>query len=74
MRSEEHEMLPNEIRAHLLELAHERLAAEAFGMRAGGAYMTDLDEEIALYRHALIGASVTEIAVLCGVLFGRNQG
>ena len=67
-------MSPNEIRAHLLELADERLVAEALGMRADGAYMTDLEEEIAVYRHALLGASVTEIAVLRGVLFGRDYG
>jgi hypothetical protein len=71
---EEHEMSANEIRSHLLELAHERLTAEALGMRAGGAYMTDLEAEIAIYRHALVGASVTEIAVLRGELFGRNYG
>jgi hypothetical protein len=67
-------MSPSEIRAHLRELAQERHAAETLGMRAGGAYMTDLEEEIATYRHALIGASVTEIAVLRGVLFGRDHG
>jgi hypothetical protein len=67
-------MSPSEIRAHLLELAQERRAAEALGMCAGGAYMTDLEGEIATYRHALIGASVTEIAVLRGVLFGRDHG
>jgi hypothetical protein len=67
-------MSPNEIRAHLLELADERLVAEVLGMRADGAYITDLEEEIAVYRHALLGASVTEIAVLRGVLFGRDYG
>jgi hypothetical protein len=67
-------MRPNEIRAYLLMLAEERLAAEVLGMRADGAYMTDLEQEIAAYRHALVGASVTEIAVLRGVLFGRDQG
>jgi hypothetical protein len=36
--------------------------------------MTDLEQEIAAYRNALAGASVTEIAVLRGVLFGRDQG
>jgi hypothetical protein len=72
--SEEQPMLTNEIRAHLRALADERLAAEALGMRADGAYMADLDEEIATYRHALVGASVTEIAVLCGELFGRQVG
>ena len=67
-------MLSSEIRAHLLDLAHERLAAEALGMRADGAYMTDLEEEIATYRHALVGASVTELAILRGELFGRQFG
>jgi hypothetical protein len=67
-------MLPSEMRAHLLELAHERLAAEAVGLRADGAYMIDLEEEIATYRHALVGASVTELAILRGELFGRQFG
>jgi hypothetical protein len=67
-------MRPNEIRAHLLMLAEERRAAEVRGLRADGAYMTDLEQEIAAYRHALVGASVTEIAVQRGVLFGRDQG
>ena len=67
-------MSPNEIRAHLLQLADERLVAEAVGMRAGGAYMTDLEEEIAACRRALVCASVIEIAVLRGVLFGRDFG
>ena len=43
-------------------------------MRADGAYMNDLEDEIAVYRRALVGASVTEIAVLRGLLFGRDQG
>ena len=67
-------MLVQEIRAHLVALTDERLAAEALGLRADGAYMADLEEEIAVYRHALVGASVTETAVLRGVLFGRDQG
>ena len=67
-------MRPEAIRAHLLALAEERRTAEVLGMRADGAYMTDLEQEIAAYRHALVGASVTEIAVLRGVLFGRDQG
>jgi hypothetical protein len=67
-------MSTKEIRAHLVDLADERQAAEALGMRPGGAYMTALEQEIATYRHALIGASVFEIAVLRGVLFGRDYG
>jgi hypothetical protein len=74
MRRKEREMSLKEIRDHLVELADERVAAEALGMRPNGAYMTDLEHEIATYRHALTGASVTEIAVLRGVLFGRDQG
>ena len=67
-------MRPNEIREHLLALAEERWAAEVLGLRGDGAYITDLEQEIATYRHALVGASVTEIAALRGVLFGRDQG
>jgi hypothetical protein len=74
MRGEEHEMSTKEIRTHLFELAEERLAAEALGVRADGAYMTDLEEEIATYRHALVGALVTELAILRGELFGRQFG
>jgi hypothetical protein len=72
--SEEPPVQPDEIRAHLLALAHERSAAERLGLRADGAYMADLEEEIAAYRHALVIASVTEIAVLRGVVFGRELG
>jgi hypothetical protein len=67
-------MLLDQIRARLLELADERVAAEALGVRGDGAYMTDLKEEIAAYRRALVGVSVTEIAVLRGQLFGRDEG
>ena len=67
-------MSSSEIRAHLLVLAHERLVAEEIGMRPGSAYMTDLESEIAAYRDALVGAAITDIAVLYGELFGRNFG
>jgi hypothetical protein len=53
------DMSSTEIRTHLLVLAHERLVAEEIGMRPDGAYMADLEHEI---------------AVLCGELFGRNFG
>jgi hypothetical protein len=36
--------------------------------------MDDLDSEIVAYRLALVGASVTEIAVLRGELFGHQVG
>jgi hypothetical protein len=70
----EYHMSPVEIRAHLLELAHERVAAEDFGLTADPAYMADLEAEVFEYRLALVGALVTEVAVLRGELFGRNVG
>jgi hypothetical protein len=67
-------MSPTEIRAHLLELAQERIEAERAGLSDNDAYMADLEDEIVIYRRALVGASVTEIAVLRGELFGRQFG
>jgi hypothetical protein len=67
-------MSSTEIRAHLLELAQERVVAESVGLSANEAYMADLEEEIAAYRLALVGVAVTEIAVLRGELFGRQFG
>jgi hypothetical protein len=67
-------MSSSEIHARLIELAHERVAAEHAGLGGNRAYMTDLEDEIATYRLALTGAAVTEIAVLRGALFGRQFG
>ena len=63
-----------EIRAHLQELAQERMAAEAAGLAADADYMADLESEVIEYRRALVGAVVTEIATLRGELFGPNIG
>jgi hypothetical protein len=67
-------MSSTEIRARLIELADERVAAERAGLARNRAYMTDLEDEITAYRLALTGAAVTEIAVLRGELFGRQFG
>jgi hypothetical protein len=67
-------MSSTEIRAHLMELTRERLEAESHGLSANRAYMADLDEEILIYRAALGGARVTDVAVLYGLLHGRNLG
>ena len=67
-------MSSTEIRAHLLELAQERIEAERAGLSANAAYMADLEDEIVTYRRALVGAYVTEIAVRRGELFGREFG
>jgi hypothetical protein len=67
-------MSPIEIRAHLFELALERVEAEHHGLSSNDEYMADLEAEILTYRLALVGAQVSEIAVLHGELFGRNFG
>jgi hypothetical protein len=67
-------MSTTEIRAHLIDLAQERLEAERAGLTADKAYMADLEQEIATYRAALVGLVVTEIAVFRGQLFGRDVG
>jgi hypothetical protein len=63
-----------EIRAHLIALAEERIAAEEAGLTADPAYMADLESEVVEYRLALVGAIVTEIAVSRGELRGRYFG
>jgi hypothetical protein len=70
----EHQMSCTEIRARLIELAGERIAAERAGLAGNEAYMADLEDEIAAYRVALTGAAVTEIAVRRGELFGPQYG
>jgi hypothetical protein len=67
-------MLPSEIRARLLQLVQERLAAEDAGLTEDPAYMADLEDEVAVCRAAYVGAAVTQIAVLRGELYGRNAG
>lgn len=67
-------MLSSEIRARLIELAYERVAAEHAGLGGNRSYMDDLESEIVTYRLALVGTAVTEIAVLRGELFGRQFG
>jgi hypothetical protein len=63
-----------EIRAHLGRLRIERLEAKFAGLGECQAYMTDLDDEIAVTSSAFVGTAVTEIATLRGELFGRQLG
>ena len=67
-------MSSTEIRAHLLELSQERVEAERAGLSADPVYMADLEAEVHTYRLALVGALVTEIAMVRAELFGRNFG
>ena len=68
------DMYASEIRAQLELLHLERLNAESVGLTTCEAYMHDLAEEISECRAALVGASVTEIAVARGELYGRLVG
>jgi hypothetical protein len=57
-------MYASEVRQHLMLLGEERVLAHEAGLDHDRAYMADLDDEIAQYRAAYIGAAVTEIAML----------
>jgi hypothetical protein len=67
-------MSSSQIRARLSELTDELVAAERAGLDRNQVYMADLEDEIVACRLALVGAAVTEIAVLRGELFGRQFG
>jgi len=67
-------MYASEIRARLDRLNLEVLEAESVGLTACEPYMKNLEEEICGCRAALVGASVTEIAVARGELYGPLFG
>ena len=67
-------MYASEIRARLDRLNLEVLEAESVGLTACEPYMENLEEEICGCRAALVGASVTEIAVARGELYGPLFG
>jgi hypothetical protein len=63
-----------ELRTHLLELKAERALAEETGVASIGAYMEDLERDIARSRAAFVGAAVTEIASFRAQLSGATFG
>jgi hypothetical protein len=63
-----------DVKHHLDLLYEERVLAIEIGLAADGAYMADLDEEIAAYRSAFVGAAVTEIASMRAQLSGPFVG
>jgi hypothetical protein len=67
-------MFAIEIQSHLKQLHAERALAVIEGMAADGAYLADLDDEIAATASAYVCAAVTEIAMFRGELYGRKQG
>ena len=67
-------MTTTELHHHLQDLMAERALAQFEGLGQTTTYLADLDSEIAETHAAFVGAAVTEIASLRGVLHGRNQG
>jgi hypothetical protein len=64
----------HEARDHVVELGSERLLAQITGLAEDGAYMHDLDDELAVWRRHYVVAAVTEIATLRAELSGPNAG
>jgi hypothetical protein len=67
-------MYATEVRQHLMLLGEERVLAQEAGLDHDGAYMSDLEHEIARYRSAYAGAVVTEIAMLRARINGPLLG
>jgi hypothetical protein len=63
-----------ELAERLRVLFLERALAHSAGLGNNRSYMDDLEEEISGCRDAYVGAAVTEIAVLRGVLGSRLAG
>jgi hypothetical protein len=63
-----------DVKRHLTLLHEERQLALEIGLAADGAYMADLEDEIAACRAAYVGAAVTEIASMRAELSGPLVG
>jgi hypothetical protein len=63
-----------DVKRHLNLLHEERQLAIEIGLAADGAYMADLEDEIAACRAAYVGAAVTEIATIRAALSGPLLG
>lgn len=55
-------------------LLDERRVARRSPLGVNAIYMADLEAEIAACHAAYVAAAVTELALLRGVVLGRNQG
>jgi hypothetical protein len=63
-----------DVKRQLGLLEEERQLAVEIGLAADGAYMADLEDEIAAVRAAYVGAAVTEIATMRAELSGPLVG
>lgn len=69
-----HSQDPADVRQHLDLLRLERDLAVSIGLDNDPAYMADLQQQLATYEAAWVGAAVTELAVARGAREGRPQG
>jgi hypothetical protein len=67
-------MTAAEARDQVTALESERALALTTDLAGDGAYMHDLDDELAVWRHRYVAAAVTEIATLRAELSGANTG
>jgi hypothetical protein len=67
-------MTAAEARDHVTELESERALALSADLAGDYAYMHDLADELAVWRHHYVAAAVTEIATLRAELSGANTG
>jgi hypothetical protein len=63
-----------EARDHVAELEAERALAEATGVAEIRSYISDLEEELGIWRELYVITAVTEIATLRGELSGVQVG
>ena len=63
-----------EARDHVAELEAERALAEVTGVAAIHSYISDLEEELGIWRELYVITAVTEIATLRGELSGVQVG
>jgi hypothetical protein len=64
----------SEARDHVAELEAERALAEVTGVAEIHSYISDLEEELELWRELYVISAVTEIATLRGELSGVLAG
>ena len=63
-----------EARDHVAELEAERALAEVTGVAEIRSYISDLEEELGIWRELYVITAVTEIATLRGELSGVQVG
>jgi hypothetical protein len=63
-----------EARDYVAELESERALALITDIAGDHAYIHDLEDELAVWRHHYVAAAVTEIATLLADLSGANTG